>query len=57
MLLIIDPIKLQINISIAEIHPILLLPMGLNSPTESEFRFSYFIFLRCPSGILRDLIT
>ena len=30
--------------------------MGLNSPIESEFQFSYFMFLRCPSGILRDLI-
>ena len=31
-------------------------PMGLNSPTESEFHFSYFILLRCPSGDLRNFI-
>ena len=29
---------------------------GLNSPIESEFQFSYFIFLRYPSGILLDPI-
>jgi hypothetical protein len=29
-------------------------PMALNSPIESEFQFSYFISLRCPSGILQD---
>jgi len=32
-------------------------PMGLNSPCLSEFHFSYFIVLRYPSGVLRDLIT
>ena len=31
--------------------PVLWLPMGLNSPTESEFHFSYFIFLCYPSRI------
>ena len=41
----------------AEIWVVLRRPMGLNSPVESEFQFFYFIFLRCPSGILRDLIT
>ena len=30
---------------------------GLASPTESEFRFYYFIFLRCPSEILRYLMA
>ena len=35
---------------------VLSLPMGLNSPIESEFQFSYFSFLLCPSGNLRDLI-
>jgi hypothetical protein len=35
---------------------ILLRPMGLNSPMESEFRFSYFIHLPRASGNLQDLI-
>ena len=29
--------------------------MGLNSPTESEFHFSYCIFLRYPSEILNKI--
>jgi hypothetical protein len=32
-------------------------PIGLNSPLLSEFQFYYFMFLRCPSEILRDLIA
>ena len=36
---------------------ILSLPMGLNSPIESEFRFSYFSFLRCPSENLQVFIV
>ena len=34
-----------------DIYDLLWLPMGLNSPTESEFHFSYFIFQRYPSKI------
>jgi hypothetical protein len=36
---------------------VLWCPTGLNSPIVFEFGFSHFNFLRCPSGILRDLIT
>ena len=41
----------------AVVPTVLWLPTGLNSPTESEFRFLNFIFLRCPSGNLRNLIA
>ena len=34
-----------------------IVPNGLNSPTESEFHFSYFILLRCPSRNLWDHIA